>query len=130
MKKILLLSAGTMLLAALESCSDQRSVTLSLVPPPPDVVTYDGTMKALFDGSCIICHSPSGGMPNGYRLDNYLGVLGNGGDATPNAIPGDSTSLIIIKVKNRSHFAWNTAADQNKIDLLIQWVVVDSCREN
>ena len=130
MKKILVTFVATALvLMTLEACSDQRSVTLSFTPPPPAHITYDAVMKELFDASCIGCHA-GGGAPNGYHLDSYAGVLGNGGDATANAIAGDTTCLLVTKVKSRTHFAWNTAEDQYKINYLIRWVREDSLRQN
>ncbi len=111
-------------------CSDQRSITLSLVEPPPTVVTYNDVMKSRFDANCIGCHSGLS-APGNYKLDTYAGIFGNGSDGTPNAIPGDSTCLLVTKVKNMNHAAWNTSdPDANtKIRLLIRWIVEDLCKE-
>jgi hypothetical protein len=106
------------------ACSDRRGITPSFTPP--DFVTYTTDMKPLFDASCTGCHG--GSSPAGsYDMTTYAGILANGTDAVPNAIPGDAGSLLITKIQ-AGHFAWS--GDQTKIDLLIQWVVQDSCREN
>ena len=126
MKKLTLMAlAGLMI-----GCSDRQSITaIYEEPPPPTYATYEANMKPLFDASCIVCHS--GGSPSGnYNLSTYAGILGNGSDATPNAIAGNANSLIITMVSAMNHFAWNTPADQAKIDLLVQWVVQDSLRQN
>ncbi len=124
--RLLLLTVGAFILAG---CSDRRNITLSLTEPLPDFVTYEDNIKPRFDAGCVGCHSGAGAAGS-YKLDTYAGVLGNGVSAPPNAIPGDSTSLLITKVKNMTHFAWNTPADQANISLLIRWVVKDSCRQN
>lgn len=108
----------------LVSCSERRGITPSFTSP--ETLSYTTDMKPLFDASCLTCHgsaSPSGN----YSLATYAGVLGNGSDATPNAIPGDANSLIITKIQS-GHSSW--AGDATKQDLLIQWVVEDSLREN
>ncbi len=129
-KSILFIGISFALIIALFGCSDRNSIT-AVQPPPPAFATYDANMKPLFDASCAIsgCHAGSSPMGN-YNLSSYAGVLGNGSDGTPNVIAGDSASLIITKVKNGTHFAWNTPTDQYKIDLLIQWIVIDNSREN
>ncbi len=106
------------------SCSERRGITPSFTSP--ETLSYTADMKPMFDASCITCHgstSPSGN----YSLATYAGVLGNGSDATPNAIPGDANSLIITKIQS-GHSSW--ASDATKLELLIQWVVEDSLREN
>jgi len=124
MKKLFWVMAIMLGFAILDSCSERRGITPSF--DAPDFVTYTTDMKPLIDASCTGCHG--GSSPSGnYNLTTYAGILGNGTDAIPNAIPGDINSLIITKIQN-GHFAWN--GDQPKIDLLIQWVVADSLREN
>ncbi len=109
---------------AVFGCSEQRGITPSFTPP--DFVTYTTDMKPLIDASCLACHS--GSSPAGsYDLSTYSGILGNGTDAIPNAIPGDMNSRIIQRQLEGGH-AWS--GDQTKLDLLIKWVVVDSLREN
>lgn len=128
MKKLTLMAlAGLMI-----GCSDRQSITATYEPPPPpDYYTYVTDIKPLLDASCAVGGCHGGSSPQaGYDLSTYAGVLGNGSDATPNAIAGDANSLIITKVSAMTHFAWFNVSDQDKIDKLIQWVVEDSLRQN
>lgn len=126
MKRLFLMAGVIFLVQWVVSCSEQRNVMLE-PPPPPDYLTYTANMKPLFDGACVSCHGETN--PSGtYSMATYAALLENGSDGTtPNAIAGDSTCLLITKIKD-GHFAWN--GDEDKIRLLVQWVYTDSLREN
>ncbi len=126
MKTKIWIVAVIVALMGLAACSEQRNVMLEPLPPP-DYLTYTANMKPLFDGACVSCHGETN--PSGtYSMATYAALLENGSDGTtPNAIAGDSTCLLITKIKG-GHFAWN--GDENKIRLLVQWVYTDSLREN
>lgn len=126
MKTKIWIVAVIVALMGLAACSEQRNVMLEPLPPP-DYLTYTANMKPLFDGACVSCHGETN--PSGtYSMATYAALLENGSDGTtPNAIAGDSTCLLITKIKG-GHFAWN--GDEDKIRLLVQWVYTDSLREN
>ncbi|MBL7959091.1 hypothetical protein JNL27_02520 [bacterium] len=126
MKQIITLCSVTFLLFTLfiNSCSERQGITTVYKERPPAVLTYDTDIKPILDGSCIGCHS-SGLMLGSYNLSSYAGVLGNGTDATPNAIPGDANSLLITKLAGG-----HQSVSQPNQDMIFQWVVVDSLKEN
>ncbi|HNC49637.1 MAG TPA: hypothetical protein PLH27_11650 [bacterium] len=111
-------------LLAFVGCSESEDIGNVPGPPdPPKPYSYVTDIKAVLDEGCASCHS--GGSPSGsYILSTYAGVLGNGSDATPNAIPGDSTSLIILKLKSG-----HQTPDASTISMIFQWVYQDSCKE-
>jgi len=91
---------------------------------------YTTNMKAIFDVRCVFCHnSPT---PDGdYLLATHAGIRGNGSDGVPNAIPGDSASLLVqILLPSigtmRSYLGPDSVA---LADSLIRWVVRDSLRD-
>jgi len=63
-----------------------------------------GTLPLAFNGSisqdvqlCVACHGPAL-QEGGYRVDTYAGIVGLGGDAIANVIPGDINSLLITEM--------------------------------
>jgi hypothetical protein len=63
---------------------------------------------------CVSCHGTSGA----YSLESYSAALGFGSDATPNVIPGDPLSLLVIYCEQGHHDM--PAADTL---VLIRWIV-------
>jgi len=83
---------------------------------------YTDQMKAIFDNSCISCHS--GPTPSGnYDVTTHTGIRGGGSDAEPNAIAGDSASVLVTQMIARHNINAQTA------DSIIRWVVIDSLRQ-
>jgi len=58
-----------------------------------DALTWEANIRPLLDArGCLDCHGSSGA----YSLETYSGALGFGSDDTPNVIPGDPLSLLLI----------------------------------
>jgi hypothetical protein len=103
----------------------------SAAPGASGLNNYTTNMKAIFVARCILCHnSPT---PDGdYLLSTHAGIRGNGSDGVPNAIPGDSASLLVqvllpsIVGTMRSYLGPDSVA---LADSLIRWVVRDSLRD-
>lgn len=121
-KKILIIMLS---LLAFVGCSESEDIGNVPGPPdPPKPYSYVTDIKAVLDDGCASsCHSTAVKLGN-YDLSTYAGVLGNGSDATPNAIPGDSTSLIIVKLKSG-----HPSVDVSRLAMILQWVYQDSCKE-
>lgn len=103
----------------------------SAVPGSSGLNCYDIQMKPLLDGSCVMCHndvSPDGN----YDMSSHLGIRGSGSDLTPNAIPGDS-SCVLVTYMLAGHYAdslsLNPTIAADLADSIIDWVVTDSLRE-
>ncbi len=107
------------------------AVTDSAAPGSSGLNSYTGQMKMIFDNGCIVCHSGAT-PPASYDLTTYAGIKGNGGDATPNAIPGDNSCLLATYMQAR-HNADSLSLDPTTAaalaDSIIRWIVVDSLRE-
>jgi mono/diheme cytochrome c family protein len=71
-------------------------VDISKLPPASDQkdVTYAGTMKSLFDKSCVKCHGPE--KPKAHlRMDSLEGIL-KGGEDGKVVKPGDSAGSMLV----------------------------------
>jgi mono/diheme cytochrome c family protein len=106
----------------LGGCAERRD--LPAAPEPPSQVTYEADIAPIFDQRCVSCHGSSNPAGN-YALTTYDEVLGNGSDGTPNALPGDPQSLLLLKSLpgGSMNAFYGTAAE---IDLIVRWVVEDS----
>jgi predicted CxxxxCH...CXXCH cytochrome family protein len=93
-------------------CGDERARPDGAAAP-----TWDGDIAALVADRCAGCHSPPA-PPAGYDLTTYLGALGGGSDAVPNAIAGDAASRILTVLTEPTHSAVADAAGP-----LRAWVV-------
>ena len=124
MKKTILLIMLSIM--AYSGCSESEDIGNVPGPPdPPKPYSYNTDIKAVLDANCASsCHS-SGVKLGNYDLSTYAGVLGNGSDATPNAIPGDSNSFLIVQLK-----LGHQSQDAATIAMIFQWVYQDSCKEN
>ncbi|MFC1563450.1 CxxxxCH/CxxCH domain-containing protein [candidate division KSB1 bacterium] len=90
----------------------------------PDVnVSEDNTVQALsaLDMQCSSCHS--GLEPAGsYDLSSLLGVYGSGTDEVPNAIPGNSNSLLLRSIRQNGSMSSYIGSSANA-DILNDWIV-------
>jgi predicted CxxxxCH...CXXCH cytochrome family protein len=99
------------MILVLAGCSEHRPLSAEAC------ATYRGDIAAVFTARCTSCHA--GDAPAGhYDLTSYLGALGGGTDATPNAIAGDSSSLILTALGDDRH---TDVADA--LPALTSWVV-------
>ena len=88
LRALLLAAAGL----ASAACADPRSRDGDVACP-----SWEDDVGARVTAACADCHG--GDSPAGsYRLDSYLGLLGGGTDATPNAIAGDRDSLVVTTI--------------------------------
>ena len=127
MKNVITFLSVTMILVAvsINSCSDREDITASFKERPPIPLTYTADLKPFFDANCAAsCHSAGVKLGN-YDMSTYAGILGNGTDATPNAIAGDANSLLITKLASG-----HQGVSQPNQDLIYQWVVDDLLQEN
>lgn len=132
MKQIITLCSVTfiMFMLFINSCSERQGITTVYKERPPAVLTYDTDIKPFLDAACATtCHSAANHFGS-YDLSSYSsgafgGVLGNGTDATSNAIAGDPNSLLITKLAGG-----HQSVSQPNQDMIYQWVVVDSLKEN
>jgi hypothetical protein len=89
---------------------------------------YTDQMKSIIDSHCAAtCHSTVTADGN-YVMSSHAAIRGNGSDGTPNAIPGDSASLLVQKLLPGGNMRVNAGSDA-LADSLIRWLVVDSLRE-
>lgn len=104
-------------------------VTNNAAPGSSGLNNYHDNMKPIFDARCVSCHNypmPAGG----YSLADHAGIRGDGSDAAPNAIPGDSASLLVQKLLTGQNMRGYLGADSVMLaDSLIRWIVVDSLRD-
>ena len=110
---------------AASGCADRRDLPGKVVPP--ERVTYEGTIKAIFDRQCTSCHS--GASPAArYDLTSYAGAKGSGLDGIPDAIAGDRASLLVVKSQaGGSMNAYYSGPEE--VALVERWVVADSLAE-
>ena len=85
-----LLMSGLGLALALNLQAAEPKVDLSKLPPPVKKkdVSFDKEIKAIFDKSCVKCHS-GGKAKADLRLDTREGAL-KGGENGPAVVPGKS----------------------------------------
>lgn len=127
MKQIITFFSITIMAAMLftNSCSDRQDITTVYHAPPPVPRTYTADIKPFLDASCAAsCHSAALRLGN-YDLSSYSGVLGNGSDATPNAIAGDPNSKLILQLA-----AGHQGVSLENQGMIYDWVVLDSLQEN
>jgi hypothetical protein len=106
-------------------------VTDSAAPGSSGLNNYHDNMKPIFDASCISCHSGVS-PPGDYLLTGHKEIRGVGSDAVSNAIAGDTTSLLVVKMKERHN--WVNIDPDSLVaaalaDSIIRWVVTDSLRD-
>jgi hypothetical protein len=91
-------------------------------PPPPPTLTYTTNITPVTTAYCNGCHSGNF-PPQGYHTDTYLGLFGNGSDATPNIIAFDANSKFVVKIQgnHQNVLALFPGFDQTAFD----WVVRD-----
>ena len=86
--------AGSMLLLSLGALAASCAKTRPDVIGTPACVTWDADIEPLFATRCGSCHTGKTAA-DGYDTSTYLGVLGNGVEAAPNAAAGDPTSNLL-----------------------------------
>ncbi len=90
---------------------------------------YNDHMKNIFDANCAValCHAAGASV---YDLSSHPGILGGGSDATPNAVAGDSASLLVQSLLPGGLMRGYLGVDSVMLaDSLINWVVDDSLRQ-
>jgi hypothetical protein len=105
--------------------------TDNAAPGSSGLNNYNDQMKEIFNSSCVVCHGPPI-FEATYDLRTFQSLRGNGIDPIPNAIPGDSASLIVLKMAERHN--WNSidldsVAAAVVADSIIRWVVYDRLRQ-
>ncbi|NMC45135.1 MAG: hypothetical protein GYA46_14540 [candidate division Zixibacteria bacterium] len=108
-------------------------VTDNAAPGHSGLNNYTDNMKAIFDAHCISCHS--GATPSGsYDMTTLDGIRGEGTDATPNAIPGDTACFLarVMKPNNplESMRVFLGADSTALADSVIHWITIDSLRDH
>lgn len=97
-------------------------------PGSSGLLNYNDNIKSIIDASCATfgCHSgtPSTGS---YNMTEHDSIRGSGSDAIPNAIPGDSSSLLIQKILPTGNM--NQYLTQPQADSIVKWIYVDSLRQ-
>jgi predicted CxxxxCH...CXXCH cytochrome family protein len=78
------------LLLATASCAKARPDVIGT----PRCVSWDGEIASVFAERCAACHTGTTAAAS-YDTSTYLGVLGNGTEAMPNAAAGDSGSHLL-----------------------------------
>ncbi len=111
----------TLLAATTLGCSKLREGS---VVGPPQEVTYSEDIAPIFQERCLSCHGPDISNAS-YDLSTYDGVLGPGSDEVPNAIAGDSNSLLVV-VSMPGGSMSTLYGESSEADLVIKWVVEDS----
>ncbi|MEE9442247.1 MAG: hypothetical protein V3V99_06225 [candidate division Zixibacteria bacterium] len=106
----------------------QWVVSDSAAPGSSGLNSYNSGMKDIFDLKCVSCH---GALPYGnYSLDSFEGILGNGTDGIPNAIAGDSLSMLIQRILPVGNMRQYLAPDNILFsDSIINWIIIDSLRQ-
>ena len=87
-------------------------------------LTYEQDIRPLLESNCVRCHTGTNAQA-GYDLSTYIGLLGGGKDATPNAVPGDARSLLVTATQSGgSQYVYVGSSDNAA--LLRSWIVRDS----
>lgn len=114
---------GTSLTAySMSNDSALDSITISALFNDPGPIYYYPQISTIFSQHCYSCHSGSVRMGQ-YALDFYYETLGDGSDATPNVIPGDS-SCELLQMANSDH-ELNTI-NLVESDKILSWVMLDN----
>lgn len=94
----------------------------SLADAPAGGLTWNSSIRQMLIGDgCTGCH----GLQGAYSLETYSGALGFGADQiTPNVIPGDATSLLIVYYDDEHY----TTSTENAA-LVRQWIVEADAEE-
>ena len=92
---------------------------------PDEVPSYDVHIQPIFKRYCISCHRP-GKENNNYLMGTYEEVM-TSGDHTPNIIPGDLNSNIILMINRQEIEAGGPmpptrALKPDVIDIITRWV--------
>jgi predicted CxxxxCH...CXXCH cytochrome family protein len=102
-------------------CSDLRERP---VAPLTKKLVYEDDIRPLLLRDCVPCHG-STNPAGGYDLSSYIGLLGGGSDALPNALPGDPKSLLVTVIQPGGREYARVGSEENA-EKLRKWVVEDS----
>ena len=88
--------------------------------PGPDAspsLTWEDDIRPMLDArNCLDCHGTSGA----YSLQTYSAALGFGTDNTPNVIPGDPSSVLILYC-DQGHYDMPAADTLTVISWIVDW---------
>jgi uncharacterized membrane protein len=101
-KSLSLAIASTLALTVLTASAEDQKLDASKLPPASDKsgVTYESDIKAIFEKSCVKCHSGEKAKSK-LHLDSLAGaVKGGKQEDGPDIVPGDSA---------KSHLVYNVA---------------------
>jgi len=92
---------------------------------PDEVPSYDVHIQPIFKRYCISCHRP-GKENNNYLMGTYEEVM-TSGDHTPNIIPGDLNSNILLMINRQEIEAGGPmpptrALKPDVIDIITRWM--------
>lgn len=92
---------------------------------------YNSHIKNIIDASCISCHGDIV-QENNYKMTTHAEIRGNGLDATPNAIPGADSSLVVQKMLARHNWQFldpDSVSAAILADSIVTWIMDDLIRE-
>src|SRR5579871_1184161 len=86
-------------------------------------LTWQDDIGPLFQARCVSCHA--GASPAGnYELTQYLGALGNGTHAGPDAVAGEAGCVLLTTLDpSRADAVHQPVSDV--FGMVTQWVVAD-----
>lgn len=90
---------------------------------PDEPLTYTLDIQSIFNSQCTSCHSGTNPSAS-YDLSTFIGVFGSGIDNIPNAIPGNSTSLLLQKIQPSASM-YEYVGSLNDVNKITMWVVED-----
>jgi hypothetical protein len=88
--------------------------------------TYTNDISGVTTNFCSGCHSGNA-PPGNYLTDTYSHLFGNGSDNTPNIVPGDPTSLFVVKIQGDHHNVLSVYPGFDKI--AYDWVVNNAAKQ-
>jgi uncharacterized membrane protein len=90
-----------------------------ITPPEGGEITFQNTIKPIFESKCGACHSTSNSL-KGLDLTTYEGIM-QGSESGAVIITGDpeNSLIIIIQTSEDGHFAQLTS---DELALLEQWI--------
>lgn len=122
--------SGTMADAGVPDAPTMTPDAPTTTPDAPTTTTtnytYTNDIAGVTTGFCSGCHSGAG-APGGYLTDTYQHLFGNGSDNTPNIIPGDGSSLFVVKIQGNHHNVLNAYPGFDKV--AYDWVVNNAAQQ-
>ncbi|MFQ6607426.1 MAG: c-type cytochrome domain-containing protein [Fidelibacterota bacterium] len=107
------------LLLFLVGCTE---LSESITQPVESSLTYLHNIQPLLERSCVRCHGGDT-IRGDYDLSTYATAV----DSSVNILPGDSTSPLLIQIRNDgSDNMYQFLNNPNDAVLIFNWVVLDS----